>query len=118
VARVVAYVPDLLFGSRVLADLQHAGHDAVLAADVGYSAMCAADVLVVDLTSDAAARVERVCSVRGAGLRVLGFYSHVEADVRALAEQSGFDLVVPRSRISREGAGALVDRLLESAPGE
>ena len=34
------------------------------------------------------------------------------AEFRALAERAGFDLVVPRSRMAREGAG-LVDRLLE-----
>ena len=31
--------------------------------------------------------------------------------MRAAAEQAGFDLVVPRSRMAREG-GALVDRLV------
>jgi hypothetical protein len=42
----------------------------------------------------------------------LAFYSHVEADVKTAAEEAGFDLVVPRSRIAREGAAVLVDRLL------
>jgi hypothetical protein len=46
-------------------------------------------------------------------VKVLAFYSHVEADVRAQAEQAGFDLVIPRSRMAREGA-ALVGRLVES----
>jgi hypothetical protein len=45
------------------------------------------------------------------GKRTLGFYSHVEADVPKRAEQAGFDLVVPRSRMNREGA-ALVEGLL------
>ena len=36
--------------------------------------------------------------------RVLGYYSHVEPGVRELAEGDGFDLVVPRSRMAREGA--------------
>jgi hypothetical protein len=35
----------------------------------------------------------------------------VDADTRRRAEAAGFDLVVPRSRMAREGA-ALVDRLL------
>jgi hypothetical protein len=42
--------------------------------------------------------------------RTLGFYSHVDARARERAEQAGFDLVVPRSRMAREGA-ALVTRL-------
>ena len=44
----------------------------------------------------------------------LAFYSHVETDVRELAEQAGFELVVPRSRMAREG-GALVERLVAAA---
>jgi hypothetical protein len=45
------------------------------------------------------------------GVPSLGFYSHVEQDVRQAAEAAGYDLVVPRSRMNREGA-ALVERLL------
>ena len=41
----------------------------------------------------------------------LGFYSHVEQDVRRRAEELGYDLVVPRSRMNREGP-ELVARLL------
>jgi hypothetical protein len=44
----------------------------------------------------------------------LAFYSHVETEVRVQAEGAGFDLVVPRSRMAREGA-ALVGRLAEQA---
>jgi hypothetical protein len=40
----------------------------------------------------------------------LAFYSHVEADVRQLALDAGFEMVVPRSRMAREGA-ALVAAL-------
>ena len=44
------------------------------------------------------------------GVRTLGFYSHVETDVRERALGCGFDMVVPRSRMAREGA-ALVEKL-------
>lgn len=110
-ARVVAYVPDLLFGSNVLGALKAAGHDATLTATLG-DHVDQADVLVVDLTSDAAERIElvREKNPMAAATRTLGFYSHVETDVRKQAEQAGFDLVVPRSRMSREGA-ALVTQL-------
>jgi hypothetical protein len=46
-----------------------------------------------------------------AGLPRLGFYSHVEQDVRRKAEEAGFDRVVPRSRMAREAA-ALVDSMI------
>jgi capsular polysaccharide biosynthesis protein len=41
----------------------------------------------------------------------LAFYSHVETEVRERAQAAGFDLVVPRSRMAREGAD-LAARLL------
>ena len=70
-----------------------------------------ADALIVDLTFDTPERIEHTRLFRPAGVPVLAFYSHVETDVRDLAERAGFDLVVPRSRMAREGA-ALTERLL------
>jgi hypothetical protein len=70
------------------------------------------DALVVDLTADAGERLELLAGIPRSEVKTLAFYSHVEADVRAAAEQAGIDLVVPRSRMAREGAG-LVARLLE-----
>jgi hypothetical protein len=114
VARVLALVPDLLFGSRILSDLGGAGHEAVLVSELSGEVLAAADVVVVDLTVDAAPRIRAAGGAIAAGnVRTLAFYSHVEAEVRALAEEAGFDLVVPRSRMAREGA-ALVGRLAAS----
>jgi hypothetical protein len=107
VARVVAYIPDLLFGSNVIGALQAGGHEPVL---VGRSedlagAVVGADVLVVDLTAEVPARLEAVRPLLGGGgVRSLAFFSHVESDVRAAAGEAGFDLVVPRSRMARAGA--------------
>jgi DNA-binding NarL/FixJ family response regulator len=71
-------------------------------------------VLVVDLTSadlDGASLVQALSAAGElAGMRTLAFFSHVDADTRARAERAGFDVVVPRSRMAREGA-ALVARL-------
>jgi DNA-binding NarL/FixJ family response regulator len=111
--KVVALVPDLLFGSRVQAML--AGHDvSLVAGEADVWAALPADVLVVDLTSDDVDGVTLVDSLAAAGelrgVRTLGFYSHVDVDTRRRAERAGFDLVVPRSRMAREGA-ALVERL-------
>jgi DNA-binding NarL/FixJ family response regulator len=112
VARVVAFVPDLLFGSNVVGALSAAGHEVRLVSELSADAGDA-DVLVVDLTAEAGERIELVRSLPPHHARTLAFYSHVEADVRERAERAGFDLVVPRSRMAREG-GALVDRLLAS----
>jgi hypothetical protein len=115
VARVVAFVPDLLFGSRVVGDLQGAGHDVVLAGSAAAlsDALTRADAVVVDLTADAPARVS---AVGAPPVPVLAFYSHVDTDVRDLGRNAGFDLVVPRSRMAREGA-ALLASLLGGAAG-
>jgi CheY-like chemotaxis protein len=117
VARIVALVPDLLFGSRVQAMLVDAGHEVTLtgAEDEARTEAEFADALVVDLTTDAVDGVMLVDSMRAGGelrgIRTLAFYSHVDADTRTRAQEAGFDLVVPRSRMAREG-GVLVDGLL------
>jgi len=113
-ARVVAFIPDLLFGSNVVGALQAAGHEPVLVSDVDAvrRELPGAELLVADLTADASVRLEQLEGIPGV-IKTLAFYSHVEADVRARAEQAGFDLVVPRSRMAREGA-SLIDRLLET----
>jgi hypothetical protein len=116
-ARVVAFIPDLLFGSNVLGALSAAGHETVLVSDqegIGRE-LPGAEALVVDLTTDPAARIEQVSAIPHDGVKTLAFYSHVEQDVRTQAEEAGFDLVIPRSRMAREGA-ALLTRLLERAP--
>lgn len=112
-ARVVVFVPDLLFGSNVAGAVQAAGHAPVLAADPDAvrRELPDAGLLIVDLTSDAPQRIDAVAGLRDTRVPVLAFYSHVEAGVRAAAERAGFDLVVPRSRMAREGA-ALISRLL------
>jgi hypothetical protein len=116
VARVVAFIPDLLFGSNVVGALSAAGHEPVLASDAEAvrRELPGAQALVVDLTAEAPARIEQMSAIPRDHVKTLAFYSHVEADVRAQAEQAGFDLVIPRSRMAREGA-ALVGRLVESA---
>ncbi len=112
-ARAVAFVPDLLFGSNLLGGLQAGGHDPVLVSNAGEleGALTGADVLIVDLTSDPESRIALVAGALGPGRpRTLAFYAHVERDVRTDAERAGFDLVVPRSRIAR-AASELVSEL-------
>ncbi len=105
-ARAVAYVPDLLFGSNVVGALQAGGHEPVLvsSADQLAGALVGADVLIVDLTADSHARIEIVGALGAKRPPTLAFFSHVEHEVRAEAERAGFDLVVPRSRMARAGA--------------
>jgi hypothetical protein len=95
VARVLAIAPDLFFASKIDATLRAAGHEVTIASSPA-EGKGEADVLVVDL--DAAGS-----DVHGPpGVPRLGFYSHVDVETRRRAEEAGFDLVVPRSRMARE----------------
>ena len=96
-ARVGLVCPDLLFGSKVEGALRAAGHEGVSGPE--------GEVVVVDLT------LGEVPQPPG-DVPALGFYSHVDQEVRRAAEAAGYDLVVPRSRMHRDAAG-LVARLLD-----
>jgi hypothetical protein len=106
-ARVHVLTDDLLFGSRLQADLLGAGYEVTLGAQVD----ARADAIVADLTHDASARIE---ALGGWQRPVLAFYSHVEIEVREQALAAGIELVVARSRIAREGP-ALLAGLLATA---
>jgi hypothetical protein len=94
-ARVTLMCPDLLFGSKIEGGLRAAGHELV---------RDGADVVIVDLNADG------VDPNEVQGPRRLGFYAHTDVDTKRRAQDAGFDLVVPRSRMAREMA-ALVERL-------
>ena len=101
-ARVALICADLLFGSKVEGALRAAGHDVTRYDDA--SGIDEPDVLVVDLNGADAEPLPGVPSV--------GFYSHVDQDTRRRAEDAGFGVVVPRSRMARETVG-LVEGALE-----
>jgi DNA-binding NarL/FixJ family response regulator len=121
-ARVLALVPDLLFGSRVQGSLAASGHELELIGDeqrlrerLADHEASAGEVLIVDLTDERLDGAGILESLAAGGLvgemRTLAFYSHVDAPARERATRAGFDLVVPRSRMAREGP-ELVARLL------
>lgn len=103
-ARVVA-VADLMLGSKVEATLSAAGHEVTLSPSLQEAPLAEAELVVADLD------VENAEALVGLGVPVLGFYSHVNAETREVAEAAGVDLVVPRSRMARE-LPALAERLL------
>jgi hypothetical protein len=106
-SRVHVFSDDLLFGSRLAADLSGAGHEVT----VGPRPDRGADAIVADLTYEADERIAALAPPRPP---TLAFFSHVETDVRARALAAGIELVVPRSRVAREGP-ALLAGLLATA---
>ncbi len=106
-ARVALLCRDLLFGSKVEGALAAAGHEVTRFDSEPPVRSVDADVIVVDLTD---AALGGTALGGSASAPTLGFYSHVDVDTKRAAEEAGFDLVVPRSRMARETA-ALVERL-------
>jgi CheY-like chemotaxis protein len=112
-ARVALLCPDLMFGSRVEATLRAAGHYVTRydGEDMARAAVPESDVLVVDLTADefdAATMVESMRMGRELeGVPAVGFYPHVDQETRRRAVEAGFDVVVPRSRMARDGAAVV-----------
>jgi CheY-like chemotaxis protein len=108
-ARVAALIPDLLFGSKVQSALEAAGHevDLITGPVEAWDEVGGIDVLVVDLTTDDVNAIELVETLATGGelhgVRTLGFFAHVHPEVRDRALAAGFDQVVPRSRMAREG---------------
>jgi hypothetical protein len=94
-ARVALRIPDLMLHSRVLEIARAGGHEIVTEDP---------EVLVVDVME---VDPEEVV---GQAPALLGVFAHTQPDVRDRALAAGFDLVVPRSRMVREGAD-LISRI-------
>jgi len=101
---VHVFTDDLLFGSRLASDLTAAGHEVT----VGPRPDRQADAIVADLTFDADVRIAALSPPRPP---TLAFFSHVDAGVRTRALAAGIELVVPRSRVAREGPALLAGLL-------
>jgi hypothetical protein len=102
VPRVVALAPDLFFASKIEATLAAAGHDVQITSTVDATVAAAkqAQIVIADLHAEGFEPTE--LAERLPGKALLGFYSHVDTEIRRSAEEAGFDLVVPRSRMARE----------------
>jgi hypothetical protein len=105
-ATVLSIAADLMLGSRVEAGLAAAGHEVRSAPSLEETTWDGVDLIVADLD------VENPEALVGLGMPVLGYYSHVDVETRKAAEAAGIDLVVPRSRMSRELPG-LAEKLLQ-----
>jgi len=100
-ARIALVCADLLFGSNVEGALRAAGHEVTVSSTPPPDA----DVLVVDVAEFEPALLADASAVR------VGFYPHVDQELRTRALDAGFEVVVPRSRMARETA-AVVERAL------
>ncbi|HEX2071930.1 MAG TPA: hypothetical protein VHF90_09830 [Thermoleophilaceae bacterium] len=119
-ARIALLSPDLLFGLKVEGALEIAGHVVARFATAERLRVAAQfhDVVVFDLTAEGVDGPGLLVSMRergelDEGVPTLGYYSHVDAEMRRRALEAGFSRVVPRSRMARDGV-ALVEGLVGS----
>jgi len=102
---ILAAVDDLLFSSKIRAAGKHVGADLTFArtpAEILDKARAGAPSLVLfDLNSGATDPIATIAALRAdpalAGLRILGFASHVHVDLIRAAKDAGADDVLPRS---------------------
>lgn len=89
-----------MLASRVEGSLRAAGHEVVLRPTLPEAADEAGegtfDLIVCDLEAVAAEAVSERPEP------AIGFYSHVDVEARERALTAGLEMVVPRSRMSRE----------------
>jgi hypothetical protein len=103
-ARIAALVTDLMLASRVRTSLEASGHEVEQESGVP-DELDGVDLVVADL--DAVAPEELV----ELGVPAIGFYSHVDLQMKERAERANLALAVPRSRMARE-LPDLVERVL------
>ena len=108
--KIVALVDDLFFSSKI--------REAAKTLDVDLAFVKSPDgfkekilsagpsLIIVDLNSRAGNPVEIIKRIKSAAelkqIPVIGFLSHVQIDLKKEADRAGCDLVIPRSRFSRE----------------
>ena len=96
---ILVFVRDLIFASRISATARAAGVDVKLLRDNTTLATESGRRLIVDLNQSGAleAAIEWKRQV-GGDREVVGFVSHVDADIIRRARDAGIDQVLPRSR--------------------
>jgi DNA-binding NarL/FixJ family response regulator len=93
---------DLLFGSKVEGMIREAGFEPV-AKDDGST-----QLVIVDLTDSSTDPAAALAAAReDQTVPALAYYAHTDDDIRRAALDAGFDLVVPRSRMMREGVSLI-----------
>jgi DNA-binding NarL/FixJ family response regulator len=115
---VLVAVDDLLFSSKIRATAKQAGVELTFARSpqevLDHARSSKPALVIFDLNSGKTDPVATITALKRdpdlAGIRTIGFASHVHTDLIAAARQAGADQVLPRSAF----AGNLADILLSS----
>lgn len=110
VARVLAATDDLFFGARIVETARQLGVPLLLVGSPeGLMEKARADrpgLLIFDLNAERCRPLEAIRQVKAdpdlRGVAILGFFSHVQTDLKQAAAQAGCDRIVARSAFTAE----------------
>ncbi len=105
--KIVAVVSDLMFTVKIQEAAKRAGTP-VLFVKSQAEALAAAKqnpaVIILDLNNPGVNALDTISKLKSEegnrGVRLLGYVSHVQADLKRSAEEKGCDVVMPRSAFS------------------
>ena len=116
---VIAVVDDLFFASKIRGAAEQLGVKVVFAKTID-TAIDAAEneqpsLIIADLHSERCDAMELARRLKSderlCGVRLIGFFSHVQTDFQRRAEAAGFDQVMPRSAFTQKLSDLLKDAL-------
>nr|ART38421.1 G361 [uncultured bacterium] len=116
---VIAAVDDMLFVAKIRATAEHL--DVVLRSVRNAETLLkvaresAPDLIIVDLQAEKVDPITVAKTLKDDAqlnsIRLLGFFSHVRADLQKAAVAAGYDVVIPRSVFSRDLAEILEGKI-------
>jgi DNA-binding NarL/FixJ family response regulator len=114
--RVLVLADDLIWSTRLIAQVQAAGADAapVRTLSALNQALPAADAVIVDLTARAYDGIVAVRKAADAGRRVLAVGQHDDAEMRRRALAAGAERVLPYRKLFEDGEATLTKWLAET----
>jgi len=101
--KVLGCIRDLMFSTRVRDAARRHGHDCRIVTRAGDVAdhLAGADLVIIDLMVPGGGALEAVAAAVAAGVPVVAYGEHVQADVLQAGRDAGADEVVTRSEFTR-----------------
>ncbi len=101
--KVLGCIRDLMFSTRVRDAARQHGHDCqiVTRADDVAGNLGGADLVIIDLMVPGGGALDAVSAAAAAGVTVVAYGEHVQADVLQAGRDAGADEVLTRSEFTR-----------------
>jgi CheY-like chemotaxis protein len=102
---VLAIVSDLFFVVKIGDAAKRAGLSVTFISDLERAMEKVKErpvMVLIDLNNDRAEPVELVTRLKGSGIPMIGYLSHVQVDLKKKVEEAGCDRVLARSTVSEK----------------